>query len=59
VDGKQVVFTVVNSRIEQRAVKTGPQRGSDVEVVSGVKAGDTVVISSQETLRDGQRAEVK
>jgi RND family efflux transporter MFP subunit len=59
VDGKQVVFTVVNSRIEQRAVKTGPQRGSDVEVVSGVKAGDTVVVSSQETLRDGQRAEVK
>jgi len=59
VDGKQVVFTVVNSRIEQRAVKTGPQRGSDVEVINGVKAGDTVVISSQETLRDGQRAEAK
>jgi HlyD family secretion protein len=59
VDGKQVVFAVVNSRIEQRAVKTGPQRGGDVEVLSGVKAGDSVVISSQETLRDGQRAEVK
>jgi RND family efflux transporter MFP subunit len=58
-DGKQVVFAVVNSRIEQRAVKTGPQRGGDVEVLSGVKAGDSVVISSQETLRDGQRAEVK
>lgn len=58
-DGKQVVFAVVNSRIEQRAVKTGPQRGADVEVLSGVKAGDSVVISSQETLRDGQRAEVK
>jgi len=58
-DGKQMVFAVVNSRIEQRAVKTGPQRGGDVEVLSGVKAGDTVVISSQETLRDGQRAEVK
>jgi len=58
-DGKQMGFAVVNSRIEQRAVKTGPQRGGDVEVLSGVKAGDTVVISSQETLRDGQRAEVK
>jgi len=58
-DGKQMVFAVVNSRIEQRAVKTGPQRGGDVEVLSGVKAGDSVVISSQETLRDGQRAEVK
>jgi RND family efflux transporter MFP subunit len=59
VDGKQVVFRVVNSRIEQRAVKPGPLRGSDVEVIDGIKAGDTVVVSSQETLRDGQRAEVK
>jgi RND family efflux transporter MFP subunit len=59
VDGKQMVFAVANNRIEQRAVKTGPQRGGDVEVLSGVKAGDSVVISSQETLRDGQRAEVK
>lgn len=59
VDGKQVVFAVVNSRIEQRAVKLGTPRGSDLEVISGVKAGDSVVISSQETLRDGQRAEVK
>ena len=59
VDGKQVVFRVVNSRIEQCTVKPGPQRGSDVEVIDGIKAGDTVVVSSQETLRDGQRAEVK
>jgi RND family efflux transporter MFP subunit len=59
VDGKQVVFAVVNSRIEQRAVKLGPPRGSDLEVISGLKAGDSVVISSQETLQDGQRAEVK
>jgi RND family efflux transporter MFP subunit len=58
-DGKQMVFAVVNSRIEQRTVKIGPQRGGDVEVLNGVKAGDTVVISSTETLRDGQRAEVK
>jgi RND family efflux transporter MFP subunit len=58
-DGKQVVFAVVNGLTEQRAVKLGPQRGGDVEVISGVKAGDTVVISSQETLQDGQRAEVK
>jgi RND family efflux transporter MFP subunit len=59
VDGKQVVFRVVNSRIEQCTVKPGPLRGSDVEVIDGIKAGDTVVVSSQETLRDGQRAEVK
>jgi HlyD family secretion protein len=58
-DGKQVVFAVVNGRIEQRSVKPGPQRGSDVEVLTGIKAGDTVVVSSQETLRDGQRAETK
>ena len=38
VDGKQVVFAVVNSRLEQRAVKTGPQRGSDVEVIKRRKS---------------------
>jgi HlyD family secretion protein len=59
VDGKPAVFRVVNSRIEQCTVKPGPLRGSDVEVIDGIKAGDTVVVSSQETLRDGQRAEVK
>jgi multidrug efflux pump subunit AcrA (membrane-fusion protein) len=40
-------------------VKTGKRRGEMVELVSGVSAGEQVVVEGAAQLRDGQRIEIK
>src|SRR5499427_6193636 len=39
-----VVFLVHDNKLERRAVSLGTQRGSDVEVLSGISPGDIVVV---------------
>ena len=39
--------------VEQRVVTTGPTRGDQVAILSGLKAGDTVVTAGQLKLRNG------
>jgi HlyD family secretion protein len=58
-NGKKMVFRVVDNRLEQRTVKLGEERGTDVEIIDGLSAGDAVVVSGPQDIRDGQRAEVK
>lgn len=57
--GTPVVFLVRDGKLERRAVSVGAQRGTDVEIMAGVVAGDTVAVKGSETLRDGQAVEVK
>lgn len=54
-DGQTVVFVVRGDRVERRAVKIGSERGDAVEVLSGVNAGDRVVVEGPEGLADGAR----
>jgi HlyD family secretion protein len=49
------VFSVQDGKLERRAVSLGRERGSDVEVIAGVNAGDEVVVSGPENLRDSQK----
>lgn len=57
--GTPVVFLVRDGKLERRAVSVGAQRGTDVEIMAGVLAGDTVAVKGSETLRDGEAVEVK
>ena len=41
-------------RVVQRRVKTGPNEGTDVVVVSGLEAGDRVVVEGIQKVRPGQ-----
>ncbi len=56
--GKKIVFLVRDGKLERRAVTVGPERGSDVEVLAGVSAGDIVVLRGPENLREGQSVKV-
>jgi RND family efflux transporter MFP subunit len=56
--GRKVVFLVKKDRVEETPVILGPEAGELVEVVSGVKAGDRVVVKPEEDLRDGSRIKV-
>lgn len=56
--GKKVVFLVAGGRVSETPVTLGTRDGDLLEVVSGVKAGDRVVISPAQNLRDGARITV-
>jgi RND family efflux transporter MFP subunit len=58
-NGKKVVFLVLGDHVERRAVTTGSNRGSDVEIMGGLSAGDSVVVKGPGDLRDGQAVEIK
>jgi multidrug efflux pump subunit AcrA (membrane-fusion protein) len=42
-----------------RLVKTGATRDGQVEILSGLSAGDRIVATPPATLRDGQPVEVR
>lgn len=55
----EILFAVVNGHAQLRLVKTGRHLGNQVEILSGLNAGDVVVIAGAANLMDGQPVEVK
>ena len=58
-DGQSIVFVVKDDRLERRAVRTGDASGDRVEVLSGVSAGERVVVDGPQTLKDGDKVKVQ
>lgn len=54
----ELVFVVVKDRAHLRLVKTGKRIGGQVELVSGVDAGEQVVVEGAKRLSDRQPVEV-
>ncbi len=54
---KRLVYTVEGDTLKIRAVELGVQERGQVEIASGVKEGDTVVVAGQSDLADGQKVE--
>jgi len=57
--GQSIVFVVVEDRVERRAVRVGDARGDQVEIVSGLAAGDRVVVEGPPELVDGSKVIVR
>jgi RND family efflux transporter MFP subunit len=57
--GSEYVLVVRNGVLERRGVSLGTQRGTDVDVLAGVNAGDTLVVKGPEGLKEGQAVEIK
>lgn len=57
-NGKKKVFLVRGDQAEEAAVTTGSQLGELLEVISGVKTGDKVVISPPRKLRHGSKIRI-
>jgi RND family efflux transporter MFP subunit len=53
------VLNVRNETVERRAVAVGGSSGDTVEVLSGVRSGDRVVVDPPADLADGSRVRVK
>ena len=56
---KSVVFVVNNNIAEKRIVKTGIESEDEIQVVSGVSEGETVIISGNVGLKDGTKVSIK
>ena len=50
----ETVFVVENDTARLRLVRTGRRSDAEVEILSGIEAGDRVVIDGTHNLRDGQ-----
>lgn len=58
-DGHDVVFVVKENVAERRAVKIGAVDGDQIEILSGLQAGEQVVVDGPPTLADGTRVTIK
>jgi multidrug efflux system membrane fusion protein len=57
-DGSFVFVVTPEKTVAQRTVKTGVQDGNNIQILSGIKPGDTVVVDGADRLRDGADVEI-
>lgn len=58
VDGQPAVYRVNAGQVEQVKVSTGLSNDTATEIVSGLKAGDSVVVTGQSNLQNGAKVKV-
>lgn len=57
--GKKIVFLVKNEKLERRAVSVGSIQRTQTEILSGIVAGDAVVVKGPANMQDGQAVQIK
>jgi membrane fusion protein, multidrug efflux system len=53
-EGRTVVYIAEGKRAVEREVTLGPTDGHDIQILTGVKAGENLVVEGQRQLKDGQ-----
>jgi RND family efflux transporter MFP subunit len=56
--GKKVVFVVKEDTVKETSIRTGKEWGDMLEIDSGVKLGDKIVINGPPNLRDGSKIKI-
>ena len=59
VDGRTIVFVVHDDRVERRAISLGSETDGQLEAMSGIAAGERVVLDAPPTLKDGDKVKVQ
>jgi RND family efflux transporter MFP subunit len=55
----EIVFVIANQKAQLRLVKTGKHFADEIELVSGVRAGEMVAVEGAAQLADGQPVTIK
>jgi RND family efflux transporter MFP subunit len=55
----ELAFVAIDGHATLRIVKTGKRVGTEVEIVSGLAAGDPIVVENAAQLRDGQPVSIQ
>lgn len=58
-NGQSYVFVVEDGILDRRAISTGREAGSDVEITAGVTTGESIVVSGPDGLAGGDRVRVR
>lgn len=58
IEGKQAVYTVKDGAAKLVFVNIGAQKVDAIEIVKGLKSGDTVVTFASDELKDGSRVKI-
>ncbi len=58
-NGEQAVFILDDQQVVRRPVRLGAEIDGRVQILSGVRPGDRVVVAGQEKLKDGARVTVQ
>ena len=58
-NGRTIVFVLKEDRIERRAISVGQEAADQVEVLSGLVAGERVVTDGPATLKDGDKVKIQ
>jgi multidrug efflux pump subunit AcrA (membrane-fusion protein) len=53
------LFVVENATARLRLVRSGAEYGETIEILSGIQAGEQVIVSGQYNLQDGQPVAVQ
>jgi RND family efflux transporter MFP subunit len=53
------VWTIADGRARRRPVRTGIEAAEDIEIVSGLRAGEAVIVHPPEGLKDGDRVQAQ
>jgi multidrug efflux pump subunit AcrA (membrane-fusion protein) len=56
--GKKIVFLIINNRAVETPVSTGEQFDDMIEILSGGKAGDRVVLKPMGKMKNGTKIKV-
>ena len=58
-NGEKVAFILKDGKAQRRVVQTGLEAGGQVQIVSGVQPGETVVTAGNEKLKDGMEVKAQ
>jgi RND family efflux transporter MFP subunit len=53
IDGQTIVFVLKGGKVERRAVRLGAEASEQIEVLTGLAAGEQIVVEGPPTLADG------
>lgn len=57
--GKNIVYVINGQYAEERSIELGPDKEEQVQVISGIRTGEYVVIVGQYNLEDGSPVRIK
>jgi membrane fusion protein (multidrug efflux system) len=58
-NGEKVAFILKDGKAQRRVLQTGLEAGGQVQIVSGVQPGETVVTAGNEKLKDGMEVKAQ
>jgi membrane fusion protein (multidrug efflux system) len=58
VRGERIVYVIKDQRVKSRVIKTGVEKDNRVQILSGLEAGEMVVLEGNRMVKDGMKVKI-